>query len=107
MVVTKIACFTDTTGVETAILMLAQLGHLIAPLRMIAILAHTRGIIVLLRVLALRDHLAMLNLPLSKLVNLPGILAWFLPTSSRHRLLRLSLLILVATIDRDSSCCFL
>lgn len=85
MIVSEIACFTDTAGVKTSILVLAQLGHLVAPLRMVAILAHAGGVVVLLRVFALRDDLTMLDLPLPKLIVLPGILAWLLPNGRSLR----------------------
>ena len=64
MIVTEIACFTDTAGVEASILMLAQLGHLVAPLGMVTVLAHAGSVIMFIDVLTLRDDLAMLDLPL-------------------------------------------
>ena len=79
MIVSEIACFTDAAGVESSILVLAQLGHLVAPLRMVAVLAHAGGVVVFIRVLALRDDLTVLDLPLPKLIYLPCILAWLLP----------------------------
>ena len=85
MIVTEIACFTDTAGVKTSILVLAQLSHLVASLRMIAVLAHAGSVVVLLRVLTLRDDLTMLDLPLAKLIVLPGILAWLLPNGRSLR----------------------
>ena len=81
MVVTQIACFTDATGVEPTILMVAQLRHLIATLRVIAILAHAWRVIVLLRMLTLRNLLTMLNLPLAKVIGLPSVLAGSLHTT--------------------------
>ena len=89
VIVAQIACFTNTAGVEPAILMLAQLRHLIATFWMIAILAHTRRIIVLLSVLTLRDLLAMLYLPLTKVISLPGVLSRSLHATRSRRILLL------------------
>ena len=88
VIVSEIASFTDAACIQASILVLAQLGHLVAPLRMVAILAHAGGVVVLLRVLTLRDDLTMLDLPLSKLIVLPGILAWLLPDGRSLRLNR-------------------
>ena len=85
MVLSQITRFADASRVELAVSMLAKRSHLVPPLGMVAILAHAGGVVVLLRVFALRDDLTMLDLPLPKLIVLPGILAWLLPNGRSLR----------------------
>ena len=62
MVVAEVARLADAARVQLAITMRALGGHLVTTLRVIAVLAHTRSIIVIIDMLALRYHLTVLDL---------------------------------------------
>ena len=62
MVVAEVARLADAARVQLTITMRAFGGHLVTTLRMIAVLAHARSVIVIVDVLALRYLLAVLDL---------------------------------------------
>ena len=62
MVVSEVAGLADAPGVELAICVLALFSHLVTPLRVIAILAHARRVVVVCDMLTFIDNFAMFNL---------------------------------------------
>jgi len=67
VIVSQVACLADAARVKLALGVDAQLGLLNAALRVIAVLAHTARVIMIVHVLALCDHLSVLYLPLIRL----------------------------------------
>lgn len=67
--------------------MLALFSHFISTLRVVAILAHARRVIVLIDMLTLGNDFPVLDLPFATFIDLLGIFPWSLigTTTSRCR----------------------
>ena len=61
MIVSQVACLAHASSIQLAICVLACSSHLITPLRMVAILAHARGVVLFVDMLALSDCFPVLD----------------------------------------------
>ena len=61
VIVSQVACLAHAPSIQLAICVLTSCSHLVTPLRMVTILAHARGVVLLIDMLALGDCLSMLD----------------------------------------------
>ena len=77
MIVSEVTSFAYATCVQLAVVVLALLGHLVATLGVVTILAHSRGVVVVVDVLALGYYFPVLDLT-DFFIGLRGVFARFL-----------------------------